>query len=270
VKKVPVIADGAAPAARFTVAKQGGTAMDEQDRLRFELGVLLASGRELGTYVKSEDLDPREVNERYQVWYSQTLRLVEGVLAERRCEFEGYYRTDHESRDQPATISAILGSLSGPRASAEKREALAGLFDPGLERATFLRLLGMQLAILASAVPLLLPEERRPDPELQAARRLLSKGHRRAAGVVAGLVLKRHLTKVAQRHDLALPKSGLPSLRRLNRALRRAGVCSPARSRQIKRLAKLSDSCVRGKGRISVKVVTELLSGVEDTLLHVC
>jgi hypothetical protein len=243
--------------------------MDARDQLRFELGVLLAYGRELSTQVQSDDLDPRDVNERYQVWYTQTLRLVERVLPERRREFEGYYRSDPESGDQPATISAILGSLSGPRTSGEKREPLAGLFDPGLEQGTFLHLLGMQLAILASAVPTLLPEERRPDRELQAARALLSKGHRRAAGVVAGLVLQSHLSKVAQRYDLALPKSDSSSLRRLNRSLRKAGVCGRARSRQIKRLAALSDSCVRRKKKISRKRVSELLSGVEEMLLHV-
>jgi hypothetical protein len=269
VKKAFVIADRSTTTVLITATKHGGRAMDERDRLRFELGVLLASGRELGASVKSEELDPRDVNERYQVWYSQTLRLVERVLWERRREFEGYYRSDQESRDQPATISAILGSLSGTRASGEKREALAGLFDPGLERGTFLRLLDMQLAILASAVPMLLPEERRPDRELQAARRLLSKGHRRAAGVVAGFVLERHLSMVAQRQDLALPKSGPSSLRRLQRSLRKAGVCSAARSRKIERLAKLSDSCVRAKRKPSVRLVSELLSGVEETLRRV-
>ena len=242
--------------------------MDERDYLRFELGVLLAYGRELSTYVRSEDLDPRDVNERYQVWYTQTLRLVERVLPERRREFEGYYRGDQENRDQVATISAILGSLGGARVTGEKREALAGLFDPGLEQGTFLHLLGMQLAILASAVPTLLPEERRPERELQAARRLLSKGHRRAAGVVAGLVLQSHLTNVALRHDLALSESDSSSLRRLNRSLRKAGVYGSARARRIKRLAALSDSCVRRKRRLSRKRVSELLSGVEETLLR--
>jgi len=243
--------------------------MDERDQLRFGLGVLLAYGRELSTSVQSEDLDPRDVNERYQVWYTQTLRLVERVLPERRREFEGYYRSDQESRDRSATISAILGSLSSPRATGEKRGALAGLFDPGLEQGTFLRLLGMQLAILASAVPTLLPEERRPDRELQAARLLLSKGHRRAAGAVAGLVLESHLSKVAQRNGLALPESGSSSLRRLNRSLRKAGVCGSARSRRIERLAELSDACFRRKRKVSAKLVAELLSGVEETLLHV-
>jgi len=243
--------------------------MDERDQLRFGLGVLLAYGRELSTSVQSEDLDPRDVNERYQVWYTQTLRLVERVLPERRREFEGYYRSDQESRDRSATISAILGSLSSPRATGEKRGALAGLFDPGLEQGTFLRLLGMQLAILASAVPTLLPEERRPDRELQAARLLLSKGHRRAAGAVAGLALESHLSKVAQRNGLALPESGSSSLRRLNRSLRKAGVCGSARSRRIERLAELSDACFRRKRKVSAKLVSELLSGVEETLLHV-
>jgi hypothetical protein len=241
--------------------------MDERDQLRFELGVLLASGRELSTYVRRENLDPRDVNERYQVWYTQTLRLVGRVLSERRREFEGFYRSDQDDRDQSATISAILGSLSGPRATGEKREALAGLFDPGLEQATFLHLLGMQLAILASASPPLLPEERRPERELRVARLLLAKGHRRAAGAVAGVVLERHLRKVALRHDLALSESDSSSLPRLNRSLRKAGVCDSARLRQIARLAELCDSCIRSKKRISPKVVSELLSGVEETLL---
>ena len=248
---------------------QGGTATDERDRLRFELGVLLASGRELSTYVRSENLDPRNVNERYQLWYTQTLRLVERVLSERRREFEGYYRSDQDSPDQPATISAILGSLSCPRATGEKREALAGLFDSGLEQATFLHLLGMQLAILASAAPSPLPEERRSDRELQVARSLLAKGHRRAAAAVAGVVLEGHLLKVAQRRDLALSDRDSSSLPRLARSLRKAGVCGSARSRKIARLAKLSDALVRSKHKVSPKPVSKLLAGVEETLLNV-
>ncbi len=243
--------------------------MDERDRLRFELGLLLATGRELSTDMQSENLDPRDVNERYQLWFTQTLRLVERLLPERRREFEGYYRSDQESRDQAATISAILGSLSRPRATTEKREALAGLFDPGLEQATFLHLLGMQLAILASALPSLLAQQRRPDRGLQAARLLLAKGHRRAAGALAGAVLESHLLTVAQRHDVALAESDAASVSRLGRALRKAGVCDAARSRQIRRLAELSDSCVRSEKRISPKLVSELLSGVEETLLNV-
>ena len=243
--------------------------MDERDQLRFELGVLLASGRELSTYVRSENLDPRDVNERYQVWYTQTLRLVGRVLSERRREFEGYYRSAQDGRDQSATISAILGSLSHTRATGEKREAFAGLFDPGLEQSTFLHLLGMQLAIVASASPPLLPEERRPARALQAARSLLAKGHRRAAGAVAGVVLESHLRKVAQRHDLALPENDSSSLPRLNRSLRKAGVYDSAVSRQIECLAELVDSCIGSGKRISPKLVSELLAGVEETLLNV-
>lgn len=243
--------------------------MEKRDQLRFELGVLVASGRELSAHLQSEALDPRHVNERYQVWYTQSLRMVAGVLPERRREFEGYYRADQDGRRESATIAAILGSPSGPRATGEKREALAGLFDPGLEQATFLHLLGMQLAILASAVPTLLPQERRPDRELQAARSLLSKGHRRAAGAVAGAVLERHLSSVAQRHDLSLSERDSASLARLDRSLREAGVYGAARSRQIERLAELRDSCLGSKRKVSPQLVAKLLSGVEETLKHV-
>ena len=243
--------------------------MEERDRLRFELGVLLASGRELSTHLQSEALDPRCVNERYQVWYTQALRMVARVLPERRREFEGYYRDDHDGRHESATICAILGSLRGPRATGEKRDALAGLFDPGLEQATFLHLLGMQVAILASAVPTLLPQVRLPDRELQAARSLLSAGHRRAAGALAGVVLERHLSRVAQRHDLSLSERESASLALLDRALREAGVYGAARSRQIERLAKLRDACLGPKKKVSPQLVSKLLSGAEETLQHV-
>jgi hypothetical protein len=255
-------------AAAPTAWAQGGTTLDEREQSRFELGVLLASGRELIACMRSEDLDPRDVTERYQLWYTQALRLVERVLPERLREFEAYYRSDQESREQPATISAILGSLRRPRVATEKGEALARLFDPGLEQATVLHLLGLQLAILASALPLLLPVGRRQDRGLRAARLLLAKRHRRAAGAVAGVVLESHLLKVAQIHDLALSESDAASLPRLNRSLRRAGVYGAARSRRTKRLAVLSDSCVCGK-KISRRLVKELLSGVEETLLSV-
>jgi hypothetical protein len=85
---------------------------------------------------------------------------------------------------------------------------------------------------------------------------------------VAGVVLESHLRKVAQRHDLALSESDSSSLPRLNRCLRKAGVCGSARSRQIERLAQLSDSCIRSKKKISAKLLSELLSGVEETLLN--
>ena len=64
--------------------------MDERDRLRFELG-LLATGRGFDTDMQSENLDPRDVNERYQLWSSRRRSASWSVCClERRREFEGY------------------------------------------------------------------------------------------------------------------------------------------------------------------------------------
>lgn len=243
--------------------------MDELDRLRFELGVMLGAGRELGDRVRVEVLDPREINESYQAWYTQTRRLVAQVLPDRRREFEDYYRSSDPGDGQLVTIAAILASLNPPMAASEMREGLAELFDPGCAQRAFLHLLGMQLAILASALPMVLPPERSRHRELKMARALLGDGHRRAAGALAGVALEQHMLGVAVRRGLQPTPNAVRSMARLNRLLREAGVYGTVRSRQIKGLADLSSACVRDKGRPSRKAVSRLLAGVDEVLQRV-
>lgn len=243
--------------------------MDELDRLRFELGVMLGTGRELGERVRGELFDPREINESYQAWYTQTRRLVAQVLPDRCREFEDYYRPSDPGDGEPVTISAILASLSPPRAAGEMREGLAELFDPGSAQRAFLHLLGMQLAILASALPTVLPPERSRHRELEVARALLGDGHRRAAGALAGVALEKHLLGVAVWRGLQPKPNSVRSIARLDRSLREAGVYGAARSRQIKGLADLSSACVSDKRRPSRKAVSSLLAGVDEVLQRV-
>jgi hypothetical protein len=238
--------------------------MDERDHLRFQLGVLLTSGRELNACMQSESIDPRDVNERYQAWYTQTLRLMERVLPERRREFDSYYHSDQEQR---TTISTILGDPLRARPQSEKREGLAGLFDPGLEQRTFVHLLGMQLAILASAVPTLLPGEPRPDRTLRTARSLLKSGHARAAGALAGVALEGRLLELARQRDLQVDdeRAGwdLPGL---NRLLVDAGAYRREHARQIERLGAISAACVNGKRKVSAEKVSQLLAGAQKVM----
>lgn len=237
--------------------------MDERDHLRFQLGVLLTAGRELSACVQGESIDPRDVNERYQAWYTQALRLMERVLPERRHEFGSYYQSDQEQR---TTISTILGDPMRARPQSEKREALAGLFDPGLEQRTFVHLLGMQLAILASAVPTLLPDEPRPDRTLRTARSLLKGGHARAAGALAGVALEGRLAELARQRDLQVDGRAGWDLSRLNRLLVDAGAYRRERARQIERLAAISAACVHGRKKISAEQVSQLLAGAQKAM----
>jgi len=243
--------------------------VDESDRLRFELGVLLGSGRELSDRVRSEVLASGDIIDSYQAWYTQARRLVAQVLPDRRREFEDYYRSSCLGEGQPVTISAILAREVPSRGANEKREGLAKLFDPGSEQQVFLRLLRMQIGILASALPTVSAPARTRDRELEKARTLLKDGHHRAAAALAGVALDQHLLAVARRRGLEVEPRAVRNVARLDRALREGGVYGPARSRFIRSLADRSDACLHGKGRPSRREVAGLLAGVDEVLERV-
>lgn len=233
-----------------------------------ELEALLGSGRELGERVRAEQLDPREVNEAYQAWYTQARRLVARVLPDRLCEFEEYYRCARRDGEEPVTIAAILASPAPRRLSGEKREGLAQLFDSGAEHRAFLHLLDMQLAMLASALPTVQPMEGPRDRELDLAHLLLKGGHRRAAGALAGLALEQHLLAVACRRGVDLAPDDTQNVLRVNRALRAADVYGAARYRQVRALAEVSGACLR-KEKPSPQRLAWLLAGVDEVVRQV-
>ncbi len=242
--------------------------MEVRGLLRDEIGKLTAMGRELSQRIVSENLDPRLLNDSYQVWYTQALRAVREVIPERRREFAAYYRCGPGDQGRPTTISDILGSQSSAPSAGEQGGGLALLFDPGMTQA-FLYLLGMQLAILASALPVLEVQQACLDTDLAAARALLGRGQCRAAAAVAQLALERHLRAVARRHQVIVKKKTL-GVAKLNRALLKAGVYDRPRWRRIQRLAEAGDACLRDKkGRPARKAVRQLIAGVEKTLTQV-
>ncbi len=242
--------------------------MEVRGLLRDEVGKLMAMGRELSQRIVAENLDPRVVNDSYQGWYTQALRAVRQVVPERRREFAAYYRSRRGGEGRPTTISDILSGPSSAPTPAEQGGGLALLFDPGMTQ-TFLHLLGIQLAILASALPLLEPQGGFLDTDLAAARALLRRGQRRAAGTLAHLALERHLLAVARHHNVTVKKK-TPGVGKLNRALMKAGVYPRPRWRRIEHLAEVGDLCMRdNKRRPARKAVRQLIAGVDETLTQV-
>ena len=204
--------------------------------------MLLADGRALLECVEADELDPRSVMAAYQCWYTPTLGMVELLMPERRPEFESYYR-------------CTGGPNSPTPCLAERKAGLAEIFDPATPRLIFLHLLGLQLAILGSAQTVLpiglgrlesIVEAGLLDAELTAALELLACGRRRAAAVLAGVVVERHLAALARRQGLTVSqRSGIA---KLAKALRKAGLLDGPHYREASRLAKLADRSRRGKG----------------------
>ena len=101
------------------------------------------------------------------------------------------------------------------------------------------------------------------DSELDAARELTSHGFLRAAGVVAGVVLERHLSQVMDNHSVTTRKKG-PTISDFNDSLKNAGVLETPPWRQIQRLGDLRNLCGHDKGKEPTKdEIEELISGVE-------
>ena len=230
---------------------------------------LLESGRRLLERITAEELDPRSVNLAYQEWYSAALELMGQLLPDRLEEFASLYRSSAGSAPGALSIADIL---STPTASSERGPGLSEIFDPAVPRRSFLHLFDYQLAILASArslqptAPLQPREMALLLAELGAARRLLKAGHRRLAGMLAGLVLRHYLESEADRQELGV--DGKVSLIELVASLGSNSLFDAPHWRTLNRLAGLADRCGQATGRAPTRAqVGRLIGGTEDVLL---
>ena len=106
------------------------------------------------------------------------------------------------------------------------------------------------------------------DRELKAAANLVPV-NLRAAGALAGVVLERHLQRVAENHGIALKKKD-PTISDLNDPLKDKGAFPLPVWRKIQLLADLRNLCVHNKGVDPKKdQVTELIDGVNTIVKSV-
>lgn len=92
---------------------------------------------------------------------------------------------------------------------------------------------------------------------------MASNGFLRGGGVVAGVVLEKHLAQIAANHDIPIRKQH-PTINDLNEALKNGGVIEVPNWRAIQRLGDLRNLCGHNKGREpTTEDISELIDGVE-------
>jgi hypothetical protein len=201
----------------------------------------------------------------YQAWYTRSLRVVDQVLPDRREEFVGLYRPERPPKTlDPSTysISDYMNGIVVTRGSAGEP-----VFDA---KVIALTKLDTQVNILASAQPRLesalvdiqgVVEATLLDDELDVAKELHRSKHLRAAGVVAGVVLERHLKRVVEAHQITFRKKA--QIGSLNDALKDGGVYAVVQWRQVQRLADIRNLCGHAGDRDPTsEEVTDLIDGV--------
>jgi hypothetical protein len=197
---------------------------------------------------------------KYQQWYSAALPLVHQLLPDRYEEFQQCYR--NEKRKQLTwstyTISDYLRNntpmaISNPETIAYMQLTTQLDIVDSAEQRLDSRLADIKGVLQAELF----------DDELSAASDLAKKGHIRAAGAVAGVVLERHLAKVAADHNVTIRKAH-PSIGDLNDSLKNADVYDVPTWRKIQHLADIRNVCDHSKGRDpSRDEVEDLIRGAD-------
>jgi hypothetical protein len=191
-------------------------------------------------------LNKTAFNARYQAWYSRALRVVQQLLPDRYDEFRDLYRLD--SPPQPLTeatyrVSDFIHGVKAPT-SGFFSEPIFETVDAAQKQFAF------QIDILMSARSRLdsaladiegVLQSALLDDELGTATELLEAKHLRSAGVIAGVVLERHLKSLITAHEIAFQKNA--QIANLNDALKNASVYDIPQWRQIQRLGDIRNLC---------------------------
>ncbi len=206
----------------------------------------------------------------YQRWDTQSLKIVQSLSAEKYEEFVNYFTNNPNRKLLEASVQDYvrgMGEAKGPYT-----EELP--FDP-IERARLRFLSQLQVldelsyrveSILADVEEHLFAELQ--DKELEAAN-ALKKISLRAAGALAGVVLERHLQRVAANHSVTIPKEEA-TIRDLNDPLKLNKAYDFATWREIQRLGDLRHLCsYQRNGEPTREQVEDLIAGVSSVIKSV-
>ena len=104
------------------------------------------------------------------------------------------------------------------------------------------------------------------DSELATATELVKKKFLRAAGVVAGVVLGKHLAQVCSNHSVTILKRS-PTINDLNELLKKASVVDVPQWRLIQYLGDIRNLCAHNKQtEPKAEQVSDLIAGVAKTV----
>jgi len=243
--------------------------IDAKSQTEEELSRLLDQQKQI---LKSlEDIkDIIEFRTVYQRWDTQSLKIVQTLGPDKYDEFVNYFSTNPNRKLLEASIQDYVRGM-GEAKSAYTEELP---FDPHeLARLRFLNQLQVldELSyrvesVLADVEDHLFAELQ--DKELEAAN-ALKKISLRAAGSLAGVVLERHLQRVAANHSVTIPKEER-TIRDLNDPLKLSKAYDFATWRKIQMLGDLRNLCSQQRnGTPTQEQVDDLIIGVSSIIKSV-
>jgi len=238
----------------------------------FQVGILRKYFKEQGKLDKTEEEEQKKVpvvfETHYQRWYTEACTVIRQLLPQRLNEFEALYAPDPRRKTLDSINYTIQDWLVGERSPFNELGIKKAFDDFGITGMKFTQ----QIEILRSVEVRFesslfdirqLVQADLFDSELDAARALLKKGFLRAAGIVAGVVLEKHLAQVCDNHSVPVRKQH-PTINGLNELLKNNNIIDTPNWRFLQRLDDLRNMCGHNKQREPDKEeVTELIGGVD-------
>ena len=246
-----------------TVKKEFNTLIKQGKRLYYSMFLLDEESKKalMKTNINIDELPDFKME--YQSWYTQALFLMKLVAPHRINDFEELYKKKKSKElniDSYCISDALLG-LTYTRGSTVIAKPIS-----------ILDKMQQQVSILISTKDLVesyfynLELEIHNDilgSELDSAYELLKKKFFRAAGSVAGVVLEKHLEKMAISHNIQMSKK-TPTIADFNDKFKEEKVYDVSTWRRIQFLGDIRNLCCHNKDTEPSEVqVKDLLDGVK-------
>ena len=254
------------------------------DRYKKDLDALIGKGEQLRNAIQHE-CHPQETarvveeslgdkadefiqalpsfKDEYQPWYSEAKALVRQLLPDRLADFTRYYEKPKTRKDITSENYAIEDYLQG----LTRRRGIETVVGPAAAIPCFYQQLNIVKGIRGHFQSSLfdirqIAQADLFDSEIDAAKELTKNKFFRAAGVVAGVVLERHLKEVCGAHAVTIRKRA-PQMSDLNEALKGANVIDIPQWRSIQHLGDIRNLCAHdGESEPTADQVRDLLAGV--------
>lgn len=208
-------------------------------------------------------------SESYEAWYSESLALLRQLLPDRVQNFIALYEKPKGRKSIEYgnyVIQDYLQDMTITRGW--EKEVVVGI-------AAALPQFQQQIAIVKAAKVRFdsslfeirqLVQADLFDTEIDSARELLKRKFFRAAGIVAGVVLEKHLLQICSDHQVKVPKKH-PTIYDLNELLKNASVIDVPQWRHISLLADIRNICGHNKEKDPTEnQVEDLINGTDKVL----
>ena len=200
----------------------------------------------------------------YQSWYSESLSIVKQLLPDRLEDFTRHYERPKTRKEITHSNYVIEDYLQGTRIKNSFGEILVG---PSSAVSRFLQQLNI-LKSLSQRFESTLFDIRQLvqadlfDSELDSAKELSKNKFYRASGIIAGVVLEKHLGQVCENHNMTMSKKN-PTINDYNETLKVQNIIDVPQWRFIQHLSDIRNNCCHSKqNEPKPEEVEDLINGV--------